>query len=163
MIGNRRQLLQTIGILAGTMVGARGLFAATPAAGKAYEITHTEAEWKKILPPDEFAVLRQAGTERPHSGPLDKEMRAGMYSCAGCALPLFSSDKKFISSTGWPSFWAPIKGAVDEAPDATIGMVRTEILCHRCGGHLGHVFDDGPKPTGLRYCMNGLALKFRTA
>ncbi len=108
-------------------------------------------------------MLRHAGTERPFSSPLDKEKRTGVFSCAGCALPLFSSATKFNSGTGWPSFWKPLDKAVDEDVDTTFGMRRVEVLCHRCGGHLGHVFDDGPKPTGLRYCMNGVALKFTPA
>jgi peptide-methionine (R)-S-oxide reductase len=134
------------------------------AAKRAYEVTHTEAEWKKLLTPEQYSVLRQAGTERAFTSPLNKEKRAGIFSCAGCALPLFSSKTKFESGTGWPSFYEPIaKNAVEEETDTTFGMRRTEVLCHRCGGHLGHVFDDGPKPTGLRYCMNGLALAFKPA
>jgi peptide-methionine (R)-S-oxide reductase len=105
-------------------------------------------------------VLRKAGTEPPFSSPLDKEKRAGVFSCAGCGLPLFSSKTKFNSGTGWPSFWQPLDKAVDEHTDTTFGMRRVEVVCHRCGGHLGHVFDDGPRPTGLRYCINGLALNF---
>ena len=105
-------------------------------------------------------MLRKAGTERPHSSPLDREKRAGVFNCAGCALPLFSSATKFDSGTGWPSFWQPMDQAVVEEIDSAFGMKRTEVLCRRCGGHLGHVFNDGPKPTGLRYCMNGLAMNF---
>jgi peptide-methionine (R)-S-oxide reductase len=148
--------------IAAVLAGVRGLFAAAPAhAARSYEVTHTEAEWRKLLAPEQFQVLREAGTERPFSSPLNKEKRAGVFSCAGCALPLFSSKTKFESGTGWPSFYEPLaKNAVVEETDSTFGMRRTEVLCRRCGGHLGHVFDDGPKPTGLRYCMNGLALKF---
>lgn len=142
-----------------------GLFGAKPArAARAYEVTRTDDEWKKLLTAEQFYVLRKAGTERPYSSPLNKEKRAGTYACAGCALPLFSSKTKFESGTGWPSFYQPLaKNAVVEETDVTLGMRRTEVLCQRCGGHLGHVFDDGPKPTGLRYCMNGLALNFMPA
>ncbi|WBY01932.1 peptide-methionine (R)-S-oxide reductase MsrB [Ramlibacter tataouinensis] len=151
--------------LAGAAVGLRSLWgsSATHAAhaAPARDVVHTEAEWRKLLTPAQFDVLRKAGTERPFSSPLDKEKRAGIYSCAGCQQQLFSSRTKFESGTGWPSFYEPLsKAVVDEQSDSTFGMVRTEVLCHRCGGHLGHVFDDGPKPTGLRYCMNGLALAF---
>lgn len=161
-MNNRRQILRNLSVAAATLAGARGLFAATAtASGKTYEVTHTDAEWKKMLSADEYLSLRQNGTERAHSSPLSKEDRSGIYACRGCELPLYFSDKKFYSSTGWPSFWAPIPGAVDEAPDTSLGMVRTEISCHRCGSHLGHVFQDGPPPTGLRYCMNGLSLDFK--
>ena len=148
--------------LAATAAGLRGLVAGGPAhAAPVREVVHTEAEWRKLLTPAQFDVLRHAGTERPFSSPLDKEKRAGMFACAGCGQALFSSRTKFDSGTGWPSFYEPVsKTAVDEQTDRLFGMKRTEVLCHRCGGHLGHVFDDGPKPTGLRYCMNGLALAF---
>jgi len=133
---------------------------ASAAAGGPYEVTLTEAEWRKRLTPDQFAVLREEATERPYTSPLLDEHRAGTFTCAGCALPLFSSTTKFESGTGWPSFWQPLPKAVGESHDTSFGMVRTEVHCARCGGHLGHVFDDGPKPTGLRYCMNGVALAF---
>ena len=133
---------------------------AEKAAAHAYEVTHTEAEWRKLLTPAQYDVLREEGTERPFTSGLLAEHRAGTFACSGCDLPLFSSTTKFESGTGWPSFWAPLTGAVDEDEDRTFGMVRTAVSCHRCGGHLGHVFSDGPKPTGLRYCMNGVALKF---
>ena len=129
-------------------------------AAKAYEVTHTEAQWKAMLTPEQFQVLRQAGTERPYSSPLDKEKRTGVFSCAGCKLPLFSSTTKFDSRTGWPSFYKPMDNAVQKTADDSLGMSRDEVLCRRCGGHLGHVFDNGPPPTGLRYCMNGLAMAF---
>ena len=113
-----------------------------------------------MLSPEQFGVLRQHGTERPWTSPLNKEYGKGTYVCAGCELPLFSSDTKFDSGTGWPSFWTPIEGAVGRTVDTSFFMKRTEVHCLRCGGHLGHVFDDGPKPTGLRYCINGVSLKF---
>ena len=137
-------------------------FMLTPVAraAKAYEVTRTDAQWKALLAPGQYHVLRKAGTERPFSSPLDKEKREGVFACAGCQLPLFSSAAKFDSGTGWPSFFKPLPNAVEKESDTTLGMRRDEVLCRRCGGHLGHVFDDGPKPTGLRYCMNGLALTF---
>jgi len=128
-----------------------------------FEVKLSEAEWKKRLTPQQYAVLRGESTERAGSSPLDKEKRKGVFVCAGCALPLFSSATKFESGTGWPSFWAPLRNAVGTKEDNTFFMKRTEVHCRRCGGHLGHVFDDGPKPTGLRYCMNGVAMKFRPA
>lgn len=125
------------------------------------KLEKTNAEWKTSLTPAQFAVLREKGTERAGSSPLLKEHRAGVFRCAACDLPLFASDAKFESGTGWPSFWKPFVAAnVITATDSSLGMERDEVLCARCGGHLGHVFDDGPKPTGLRYCLNGVALKF---
>ena len=120
----------------------------------------SDAQWRQRLTPAQYAVLRQAATERPYSSPLNEEHRKGTFSCAGCALPLFSSATKFDSGTGWPSFWQPLANAVGEDVDTLLGIPRTEVHCRRCGGHLGHVFDDGPKPTGLRYCMNGVAMTF---
>jgi peptide-methionine (R)-S-oxide reductase len=137
-----------------------------PSPGEAtvrFEITHTPAEWKQLLGPERYHVLREAGTERPFTSPLNEEHRRGTFACAGCALPLFSSTTKFESGTGWPSFYRPLPHAVAERSDHSFLMDRTEVLCRRCGSHLGHVFPDGPKPTGLRYCMNGLALRFRPA
>ena len=136
-----------------------GLVSAAEAA-ETYEVTHTDAEWKKLLSPNQFAVLRLAATERPYTSPLDKEKREGTFACAGCDLPLFSSKTKFDSGTGWPSFYAPLENAVGTTDDRSFGMVRTAVHCHRCGGHLGHIFKDGPPPTGLRYCMNGIAMTF---
>jgi peptide-methionine (R)-S-oxide reductase len=126
-----------------------------------FEVTHTDAEWRKLLTPDQYAVLRQEATERAFSSPLNREKRRGTFACAGCGLENFSSATKFESGTGWPSFWAPIEKAVITKKDTSFGTVRIAVECRRCGGHLGHVFDDGPKPTGLRYCMNGVALTFK--
>jgi peptide-methionine (R)-S-oxide reductase len=139
-----------------------GLVSAAEAA-ETYEVTHTDAEWKKLLSPNQFAVLRLAATERPYTSPLDKEKREGTFACAGCDLPLFASKTKFDSGTGWPSFYAPLENAIGTTDDRSFGMVRTAVHCHRCGGHLGHVFKDGPPPTGLRYCMNGIAMTFKAA
>jgi peptide-methionine (R)-S-oxide reductase len=133
-------------------------FLATAAQARSYAVSFSDAEWRARLGPDAFAVLRQAGTERAGTSPLNAEHRAGIFACAGCARELFSSAAKFDSGTGWPSFWQPLDGAVETAPDGG----RTEVKCSRCGGHLGHVFTDGPAPTGLRYCMNGVALVFHS-
>ena len=128
-----------------------------------FAVNHTPAEWRKILGPQRYPILREAATELAFTSPLLKEHRKGVFTCAGCGQPLFASATKFESGTGWPSFWKPLPHAVVTRADHSLLMERTEVLCSRCGGHLGHVFDDGPKPTGLRYCMNGLALQFRTA
>lgn len=126
-----------------------------------FEIVKSEEEWRRELSSEQYAVLRRHQTENPWTSPLNNEHRPGTYQCAGCGLPLFSSTTKFESETGWPSFWAPIKGAIETLEERSLFfLVRTEVHCHRCGGHLGHVFKDGPQPTGLRYCMNGVALKF---
>ena len=129
-------------------------------AATTYEVTHTDEEWRKLLSADAYQVLRHEGTERPFTSPLLEEHRTGTFACAGCDLSLFSSKTKFDSGTGWPSFYAPLPNAVVTRDDQSLMMDRTEVHCRRCGGHLGHVFDDGPKPTGLRYCMNGVAMHF---
>jgi len=125
-----------------------------------FDVTKTEAEWKQDLTPEQFRVLRQHGTERAGTSPLDKNYQTGIYHCAGCGQPLFSSETKFNSGTGWPSFYDPLENAVETSSDRSLFMVRTEVHCSRCGGHLGHGFEDGPAPTGLRYCMNGVSLEF---
>jgi peptide-methionine (R)-S-oxide reductase len=159
-MATRRQILsQSFWGLAALSAGSLAGISAQAAAADG-QVTHTDAEWKKMLTADQYAVLRQDGTERPFTSALLNEHRAGNFACAGCDLPLFSSKTKFDSGTGWPSFWAPLDNAVVTKTDTTFGMTRTAVMCARCAGHLGHVFDDGPKPTGLRYCMNGLALKF---
>ena len=123
-------------------------------------VLRSDEEWKKALPAETYSVMRKHGTERAGTSPLNKEYRSGMYACASCGLPLFASSTKFDSGTGWPSFFAPLPKAVGTTTDSSLGMARTEVHCARCGGHLGHVFPDGPQPTGERYCMNGVALKF---
>ena len=132
-------------------------------AAETFEITHSEDEWRRLLTPAQFQVLRKHGTERPFTSPLNDEHRTGVFSCAACDLPVYKSETKFDSGTGWPSFYAPIEDAVRTSNDFSLIMRRTEVHCRRCGGHLGHVFDDGPPPTGKRYCMNGVALKFTPA
>lgn len=164
MKGTKRSFL---GALAATVAGGvawRGTGAGSARAADAeppvYEVSRSDADWRKQLTPAQFKVMRQEGTERPFTSALNDEHRAGVFACAGCRLDLFSSKTKFDSGTGWPSFWQPLDGAVSTRTDASFGMERNEVHCRRCGGHLGHVFDDGPKPTGLRYCMNGVALVF---
>ena len=125
-----------------------------------FPVERSDAEWRAFLGPERYRVLRERGTEWAFSSPLDKETRSGVFACAGCSQPLFSSSTKFDSGTGWPSFWAPLDGAVATSIDREFFMVRTEVHCSRCGGHLGHVFPDGPPPTGQRYCMNGIAMTF---
>ena len=160
---NRRGLLAasvavfTAGFLAR---GAGPLLAATKGN---FAVSHSEDEWRSLLTPEQFSILREEGTEQPGSSALLAEHRKGTFSCAGCNQALFSSDTKFESGTGWPSFWAPLDNAVGMTRDASHGMVWVEVHCSRCGGHLGHVFNDGPRPTGLRYCMNGFAMTFTSA
>jgi peptide-methionine (R)-S-oxide reductase len=151
------------GTLAGTLATARltaNAAETVPATSERFEVMKTDEEWKKILTPEQFQVLRKHGTERAGSSKLDKTYDPGAYTCAGCELPLFSSDTKFDSGTGWPSFFKPLDNAIGTSVDKSFFSTRTEVHCSRCGGHLGHVFEDGPKPTGLRYCMNGVSLKF---
>jgi peptide-methionine (R)-S-oxide reductase len=160
-----------ISVIALALVAAGIALAAAPApaVGKGTsqvieKIVKTDAEWKKLLTPEQYNVLREHGTERAFTSPLNHEKHKGVFVCAACGLPLFSSDTKFDSGTGWPSFWAPIDPShIGTTSDRSFFMTRTEVHCARCGGHLGHVFPDGPKPTGLRYCMNGVSLKFEPA
>ena len=163
---NRRVLLGATGVAG--VLAAVGLWqfnagaSSTAPQGK-FEVTKSDDEWKRTLTADQYRVLRHEGTETPFTSPLLEEHRKGTFTCAGCDLDLFSSATKFDSGTGWPSFWQPLPKAVLEITDTSNFMVRTAVACRRCGGHLGHVFNDGPKPTGLRYCMNGVAMKFKPA
>lgn len=153
-----------MGLLGGTALAGVFLAAATKSeAAKRFEIQHSPAEWRGRLGAARFHILREAGTERAFTSPLLNEKRKGVFACAGCDLPLFNSSAKYDSGTGWPSFWKAMPKAVVYQRDAALGMARVEELCRRCGGHLGHVFDDGPPPTGKRHCINGLSLLFRPA
>ena len=161
MINRRNVFLGTASALAALAALRWTSSDAAPAAK--FEIEKSDEEWRRLLTPAQYDVLRKHGTERPGSSPLNAEKRKGTFACAGCDLPLFSADTKYESGTGWPSFWQPLPNAVSTTVDKSFFMTRTEAHCRRCGGHLGHVFEDGPKPTGLRYCMNGVALKFTPA
>lgn len=160
MMSRRTASQSVFATMLAAVAAPRAASAAAPASTGTFEITKTPEEWKKILTKEQYYVLREHGTERAFTSPLDKQYGAGMYNCAGCDLPLFSSETKYDSTTGWPSFWKPLDKAVGMSIDKSFFSVRTEIHCRRCGGHLGHVFPDGPKPTGERYCMNGVSLKF---
>jgi len=158
---SRRSVL---GILAaGAVFPIMAACGSREAEAKTFPLSLSDAEWKERLTGEQYRILRQAGTERAYTSPLNKEKRAGTYLCAGCAHPLFSTRTKYESGTGWPSFTAPLRGGVGLSTDYKLGYPRTEVHCANCGGHLGHVFDDGPRPTGKRYCMNGVALQFRPA
>jgi len=161
MTTDRRRFLLSAGLgaLGVALLGSCGGSGAE--AAERFPVQMSAAEWRRKLGPAAFAVLREAATERPFSSPLDDEHRAGTFLCKGCDNPLYSSKTKFDSGTGWPSFWAPLPHAIVTRTDRSLLIARTEVRCARCGGHLGHVFDDGPPPTGKRYCMNGLAMVFR--
>jgi peptide-methionine (R)-S-oxide reductase len=153
---SKRQFLSLTSIGTAAFVFGCG----SDATAKTYAVTYSDAEWKKRLSPAAYRVLRKEDTETPYTSPLNNEKRKGTFVCAGCSQRLFSSTTKYDSGTGWPSFWQPLSGGVGTKTDYKIGVPRTEVHCARCGGHLGHVFNDGPKPTGKRYCMNGVAMKF---
>jgi peptide-methionine (R)-S-oxide reductase len=157
---NRRLLL-----LAGAALPVAGLpfFRRAEAAAETFEVTRSEAEWRARLTPAEYRVMREEGTERAGSSPLDKVYAPGVYQCRGCDLPVYASEAKYDSGTGWPSFWESLPGAVGTKPDRSLFMTRTEVHCRRCGSHFGHIFDDGPAPTGKRHCLNGVALAFVAA
>jgi peptide-methionine (R)-S-oxide reductase len=156
---SRRLMVAGVGSF-GLLAGLRWLHAGDAKADRKFEVTKTDAEWRKLLSPAAYKVLRDEGTERPFTSPLNHEKRKGIFACAGCELPLFSSETKFESGTGWPSFYRPLENAIGTTEDRSLFMLRTEVHCRRCGGHQGHVFEDGPPPTGLRYCINGVSLKF---
>jgi peptide-methionine (R)-S-oxide reductase len=163
---NRRQLLLN-GTASAAFLTAAAVFWRSARVGEAragtFAVTKTDAEWKQMLTPEQYSVLRHEATERPWTSPLLEEHRKGTFACAGCELPLYASETKFESGTGWPSFWESLPQSIGTREDSTLGMVRTECHCSRCGGHLGHIFDDGPPPTGKRHCINGLSLSFKPA
>ncbi len=162
---NRRGLLlsaSATALIAGVVATRKTSTAgAEEAEAMTFKVTYTDEEWRKRLNPRAYAVLRHEATEYPYTSPLLHEERSGVFACAGCDLDLFSSTTKFDSETGWPSFWAPLENAVGTKVDRSLGVMRTAVFCAQCGGHLGHVFKDGPPPTGLRYCMNGVAMTFK--
>ena len=162
MAMTRRYILGAAAVFSGLAVWRSTDDDGAHAQGR-FAVTKTDAEWRKELNAEQYKILRQHGTERPGASPLNAEKRAGKYLCAGCDNELFASDTKFESGTGWPSFFKPLPEAVATKTDRSLLMSRTEVHCARCGGHLGHVFEDGPKPTGLRYCMNGVAMTFKPA
>ncbi|MCW4115144.1 peptide-methionine (R)-S-oxide reductase MsrB [Aurantimonas sp. MSK8Z-1] len=159
----RREILAAGTVFAGLAAGFGSLFGGGQAQGKEgkFPLSLSDEEWKKRLTPEQYAVLRQEGTERPFTSPLNHNKEAGLYTCAGCDHPVYSSATKFDSGTGWPSFWEAVAGGVGTSSDYKLLYPRTEVHCANCGGHLGHVFDDGPKPTGMRHCINGVALSFK--
>ncbi|MFP7570372.1 peptide-methionine (R)-S-oxide reductase MsrB [Marivita sp. S2033] len=155
----RRTFLQSTA----AFFGAGASASLVSAAEGNFEVTRTEAEWKEMLSPLEYKVMREEGTERAFTSPLNDEERAGMFHCRGCDLPVYSSEHKFDSGTGWPSFWQAQDGNIETKPDRMLFVVRTECHCRRCGSHMGHIFDDGPEPTGKRHCINGASLTFQAA
>ncbi len=158
-----RRVLMAGGAAGVAMASGASWWARPSRAAETFAVAHSDSEWHRLLTPDQYAVLRDEGTEIPFTSPLLHEARQGNFACAGCDLDLFSAATKYDSHTGWPSFWAPLDKAVGTTRDTSFGVIRTAVHCSRCGSHIGHVFDDGPPPTGLRYCMNGIAMTFKPA